>query len=46
MYFSGVSTRRVRKVTEELFGLEISSTQVSNLASLLDEELEKFKKNH
>jgi len=44
MYFSGVSTRRVRKVTEELCGLEISSTQVSNLASLLDEELEKFRK--
>lgn len=43
MYFSGVSTRRVRQITEELCGLEISSTQVSRLASLLDEELEKFR---
>lgn len=44
MYFSGVSTRRVRKITEELCGLEISSTQVSRLAALLDEDLEKFRK--
>ena len=43
MYFSGVSTRRVKQITEELCGLEISSTQVSRLASLLDEELEKFR---
>ena len=44
MYFSGVSTRRVKKITEELCGMEISSTQVSRLATLLDDELEKFRK--
>ena len=43
MYVQGVSTRKVRKITEELCGLEISSTQVSNLARLLDNELENFR---
>jgi len=43
MYFSGVSTRRVKHITEELCGMEISSTQVSRLATLLDEELESFR---
>jgi len=31
MYVNGVSTRRVKRITEELCGLEISSTQVSRL---------------
>jgi len=44
MYVNGVSTRRVKRITEELCGLEISSTQVSNLSKLLDEELEKFRR--
>jgi transposase-like protein len=43
MYFSGVSTRRVKQITEELCGMEISSTQVSRLAALLDDELECFR---
>jgi putative transposase len=43
MYVNGVSTRRVKRITEELCGLEISSTQVSRLSKLLDEELEKFR---
>ncbi len=43
MYVQGVSTRRVKQITEELCGLEISSTQVSRLASLLDEELKAFR---
>lgn len=43
MYVQGVSTRRVTKVTKELCGLDISSTQVSRVAKLLDEELEKFR---
>jgi len=43
MYVQGVSTRKVRKITEELCGLEISSTQVSNLAKLLDKELDNFR---
>ena len=43
MYVQGVSTRKVQKITEELCGFEISSTQVSNLSKLLDEELEQFR---
>lgn len=43
MYVNGVSTRRVKRITEELCGLEISSSQVSKLSKVLDEELEKFR---
>ena len=32
MYVQGVSTRKVKKITEELCGLEISKSQVSALA--------------
>jgi len=39
MYVQGVSTRRVKKIVEELCGLEISSTQVSRAAAELDELL-------
>ena len=44
MYVKGVSTRRVKKITQKLCGLDISSTQVSRLTQELDEELEKFRK--
>lgn len=43
MYVQGVSTRRVAPIAEELCGLELSSTQVSRLSTILDEELEKFR---
>lgn len=43
MYVQGVSTRRVTEITEVLCGLDISSSQVSRVAKLLDEELEKFR---
>lgn len=43
MYVTGVSTRKVSEITEKLCGLEISSTQVSNLTKLLDEDLNKFR---
>ena len=39
----GVSTRKVTEITEQLCGTEISASQVSRVASLLDEELEKFR---
>lgn len=42
-YVQGVSTRRMKEVTEELCGTEISSTQVSRFAKVLDEEVKKFK---
>jgi putative transposase len=39
MYVSGVSTRKVRKITEELCGLDISKSQVSRLTKLLDKNV-------
>jgi len=39
MYVQGVSTRKVTEITQELCGLDISSSQVSRCAQLLDEEL-------
>lgn len=43
MYVQGVSTRKVKAITEQLCGVSVSSTQVSNAASLLDGELEKWR---
>ena len=43
MYLQGVSTRRVKRVMEELCGMEVSSTQVSRLTAKLDESLEKWR---
>ncbi len=43
MYVQGVSTRKVAEVTRELCGLEVSSSQVSRAAKLLDEELESWR---
>jgi putative transposase len=42
MYLQGVSTRKVKAVTEELCGHEFSSSTVSRIVARLDEELEKF----
>src|SRR5690606_29117926 len=39
MYVQGVSTRKVAAITAELCGLDVSSSQVSRAAVLLDEEL-------
>jgi putative transposase len=43
MYVQGVSTRKVKAITEQLCGVSVSSTQVSNAARLLDDELEKWR---
>jgi transposase-like protein len=43
MYVKGISTRRVTDVLEKMCGLSVSSTQVSRVAALLDEELEKWR---
>ena len=43
MYVQGVSTRRVKKIVEELCGLEISSTQVSQAAAHLDAVLDAWR---
>jgi transposase-like protein len=39
MYVEGVSTRKVARITEQLCGFEVSSTEVSRCTALLDEEL-------
>jgi len=44
MYLQGVSTRKVRAITEELCGTEFSKDRVSALAQALDEELERWRK--
>ncbi len=43
MYVQGVSTRKVTQITQELCGLDISSSQVSRAAQLLDEELRSWR---
>lgn len=43
MYVQGVSTRKVATITEKLCGIEVSSTQVSQAATLLDEQLQAWR---
>lgn len=43
MYVQGVSTRKVTEITQELCGLDVSSSQVSRAAQLLDEELQSWR---
>lgn len=43
MYLKGVSTRKVTAILEQMCGLEVSSTQVSRCAQLLDEELKQWR---
>jgi transposase-like protein len=43
MYVQGVSTRKVKAITEQLCGTEISSTQVSRATAQLDEVLQEWR---
>lgn len=43
MYLNGVSTRKVTKVLETLCGLEITSSEVSRAAKLLDEAIARWR---
>lgn len=43
MYVQGVSTSKVTKITEELCGCEISSSDVSRATAMLDEDLQKWR---
>ena len=43
MYVQGVSTRKVKRITEQLCGVEISRSQVSELAKGLDEQVEAWR---
>jgi putative transposase len=42
MYVQGVSTRKVKEVTEQLCGHEFSSSTISRMTERLDVDLEKF----
>ena len=42
-YVQGVSTRKMKKIAEKLCGYEISSSQVSRLSKILDDDLEAFR---
>lgn len=42
MYVKGVSTRKVKAITEELCGYEFSASTISRINQQMDEELEKF----
>lgn len=44
MYVQGVSTRKVAKITEQLCGCAVSSTQVSQATAQLDSILEQWRK--
>ena len=43
MYVQGVSTSKVTKITEELCGCDISSSDVSRAAAMLDGELDQWR---
>jgi transposase-like protein len=43
MYVQGVSTSKVTRITEELCGCEISSSDVSRATASLDEQLQKWR---
>lgn len=42
-YVTGVSTRKVSRITEKLCGTEFSKDQVSRMAQALDEELDRWR---
>jgi transposase-like protein len=46
MYVQGVSTRKVKAITEELCGHEFSASTISRINEHLDEELAKFAGRH
>ncbi len=43
MYIQGVSTRKVAKITEELCGFEVSSSEVSRVSTELDAQLSSWR---
>jgi putative transposase len=43
MYVQGVSTAKVSRITEQLCGCEISSSEVSRATALLDEEFQQWR---
>ena len=43
MYVQGVSTRKVKKITQDLCGIDVSKSQVSDLAQGLDQQVEAWR---
>jgi putative transposase len=43
MYLNGVSTRKVNNIVEELCGMSISKSQVSNLVTKIDDDLQQWR---
>lgn len=43
MYLKGVSTRKVKAITEALCGLDVSRSQVSNLTKCLEEDIQRWR---
>ena len=43
LFLQGVSTRRLRRIAEELFGRGVSATTVSRTTGYLDEELKRYR---
>jgi len=43
LFLQGVSTRRLRRIAEDLFGRAVSATTVSRTTGYLDEELRKYR---
>lgn len=43
MYVQGVSTRKVAAITQELCGLDVTSSQVSRATAVLDQELDAWR---
>jgi len=43
MWVQGVSTRKVKEITEALCGLDVTSAQVSRVSRLLDDDLEAWR---
>jgi len=43
LFLQGVSTRRLRRIAEELFGRGVSATTVSTTTSYLNEELKRYR---
>ena len=46
MYVQGVSTRKVKAITEELCGHSFSASSISRINQVLDDELKKFAARH
>lgn len=45
-YLQGVSTRKAKRITEKLCGVEFSKDQVTRMAQGLDEDLFQWRSRH